>query len=148
MQKSASIQPRTSPLKFGGKLFNIIHSCPYSGPPRPETDARVPTRCDVSLVGAATTDDPLFSRNHATIPFSHAHAITATRQRRPAYWPLPGLLCCFGALSSEVLGQGREVAVEPRGDAAVAAGRRVRLGRILGSLILKLRLEWGRATHH
>ena len=30
MQKSASIQPRTSPSKFGEKLFNIIHSCPYS----------------------------------------------------------------------------------------------------------------------
>ena len=30
LQKSASIQPRTSPSKFGGKLFNIIHSCPYS----------------------------------------------------------------------------------------------------------------------
>ena len=29
LQKSASIQPRTSPSKFGGKLFNIIHSCPY-----------------------------------------------------------------------------------------------------------------------
>ena len=28
LQKSASIQPRTSPSKFGGKLFNIIHSCP------------------------------------------------------------------------------------------------------------------------
>ena len=28
MQKSAPIQPRTSPSKFGGKLFNIIHSCP------------------------------------------------------------------------------------------------------------------------
>ena len=26
LQKSASIQPRTSPSKFGGKLFNIIHS--------------------------------------------------------------------------------------------------------------------------
>ena len=26
MQTSASIQPRTSPSKFGGKLFNIIHS--------------------------------------------------------------------------------------------------------------------------
>ena len=29
LQKSASIQPRTSPSKFGGKLFNTIHSCPY-----------------------------------------------------------------------------------------------------------------------
>ena len=28
LQKSASIQPRTSPSKFGEKLFNIIHSCP------------------------------------------------------------------------------------------------------------------------
>ena len=28
LQKSASIQPRTSPSKFGGKLLNIIHSCP------------------------------------------------------------------------------------------------------------------------
>ena len=28
LQKSASIQPRTSSSKFGGKLFNIIHSCP------------------------------------------------------------------------------------------------------------------------
>ena len=34
LQNLASIQPRTSPSKFGGKLFNIIHSCPYSGPPR------------------------------------------------------------------------------------------------------------------
>ena len=30
LQKSASIQPRTSPSKFGGKLFNIIHSCPQT----------------------------------------------------------------------------------------------------------------------
>ena len=28
LQKSASIQPRTSPSKFGGKLFNIIQSYP------------------------------------------------------------------------------------------------------------------------
>ena len=28
--KSASIQLRTSPSKFGGNFFNIIHSCPYS----------------------------------------------------------------------------------------------------------------------
>ena len=30
LQKSASIQPRTSPSKFGGKLCNIIQSCPKS----------------------------------------------------------------------------------------------------------------------
>ena len=30
LQKSASIQPRTSPSKFVGELFNIIHSRPYS----------------------------------------------------------------------------------------------------------------------
>ena len=29
LQKSASIQPRTSSSKFGRKLFNIIHSPPY-----------------------------------------------------------------------------------------------------------------------
>jgi hypothetical protein len=29
LQKSASIQPRTSSSKFYSKLFNIIQSCPY-----------------------------------------------------------------------------------------------------------------------
>ena len=32
LQKSASIQPRTSRSKFGRKLFNIIHSCPQCPP--------------------------------------------------------------------------------------------------------------------
>ena len=38
LQKSASIQPRTSPSKFGGKIFNIIHSCPCLGA-MPDLDA-------------------------------------------------------------------------------------------------------------
>ena len=32
LQKSASIQPRTSPSKFGGKIQFNIQSCPYSCP--------------------------------------------------------------------------------------------------------------------
>ena len=30
LQNLVSIQPRTSPSKFGGKLFNLIQSCPKS----------------------------------------------------------------------------------------------------------------------
>ena len=39
LQKSASIQPRTSPSKFGGKIQFNIHFTPYWQP----TDAQMPT---------------------------------------------------------------------------------------------------------
>ena len=40
LQKSASIQPRTSPSKFGGKIQFTIHFTPYSRPTRRSPTAR------------------------------------------------------------------------------------------------------------
>ena len=69
LQKSASIQPRTSPSKFGGKLFNIIHSCPYSLPSRLLSFQLRVWRAGLSLQSLSYPTlrvFPLRRRNHQT----------------------------------------------------------------------------------
>ena len=79
LQKSASIQPRTSSFKFYSILFNIIQSCPYllssnfrPDPPSFTPDAALPIEVEENLVG------PVFSIDRLLVMSPAGLAIPAT----------------------------------------------------------------------
>ena len=85
LQNSASIQPENEDPQFGGKLFNIIHSCPYSREAQLEAGGRPSCRSGGCSCSSASAADPW-----------------AGRCRRA----LRCLGCLFGAFTTRIGGAG------------------------------------------